>query len=142
MSYDLRRPESIEIGAGTAKDISATGVFAQTLNLMEPAQVNRLYVKVTVAVVSSAPAVITFRRRPTYGSASGQTALGTISVPGGTAANAVFYNDITPVLCNAGDQIVADCTTAATSSGSVIGSAIAIYSPEVAANMGFTKVTV
>lgn len=139
--YDARQPRMTMIGAGTAKDTSSTGVFAYTYNLVEAGRVWRLLVKTTTAIVSTGGVVITFRRRPTYGSSSGQTVLGTVTVPGSAAANAVYYNDITPVNLSAGDQIVADCTTAATTSGSAFAEVFVDLNPETATNEGYTKVT-
>lgn len=132
--YDAKPAANVIIGAGTAKDCSSTGVFAYTWNLTEPGTIKQLIVKTTTAMVSSAATVITFRRRPTYGSSSGQSSLGTVSVAATAAANAVFVNNITPVNLNVGDQIVADCTTAATTSGSVIANIVADYSAETSLN--------
>lgn len=132
--YDAKPAANVIIGAGTAKDCSSTGVFAYTWNLTEPGTIKQLIVKTTTAMVSSAATVITFRRRPVYGSATSQTSLGTVSVAATAAANAVFVNNITPVNLNVGDQIVADCTTAATTSGSVIANIVADYSAETSLN--------
>jgi hypothetical protein len=136
--FDARPPKALMIGAGTAKDCSATGVFAYTLNLLENARVWRLIVKVTVVMVSTGGIVITFRRRPLYGSAgsgsTAQTVLGTVTVPATAAVNSIYYNDITPVNINAGDQLVCDCTTAATTSGSAFGDVLWDYDPEAVLN--------
>lgn len=136
--YDARPPKFLQIGAGTAKDVSATGVFAYTYNLMEGARIWRLMVKVTVVLVSAAGTVITFRRRPLYGAAgsgaTAQTVIGTVTLPVNAVANSIYYNDITPLNVNAGDQIVADCTTAAGTSGSAIADVLWEYDPETALN--------
>lgn len=134
MAYDSRPAVNLMVGAGTAKDCSSTGVFAYTWNFVENAQVRQLACKVTVVMVSTAAIVVTFRRRPAYGSAgsgaTAQTVLGTVTIPKTSAVDLVYMNLITPVNINAGDQIVADCTTAATTSGSAIAYVVADYSAE------------
>lgn len=145
--FDARHPTNVMIGAGTAKDCSSTGVFAYTWNLLEPARIWRLAIKVTVVMSSTGGVVFTFRRRPTYGATTAQSSLGTVTATLTAAANTVFYNDITPVNLNAGDQIVCDCTTAATTSGSAIAYVLMDYDPETAVNSSsaaanvWTKVT-
>lgn len=132
--YDARRPQSILVGTLAAKDLSATGVFAYNEVLMEDCAVSRLLVKVTVSIVSTSAVVITFHARPTYGSASSQVNLGTVTIPGGVAANAFYYADINPVDVPVGYQIVADVTSAASASGSALAGFLAQYSPEVPGN--------
>lgn len=142
--YDARPAANVMIGAGTAKDLSSTGVFAYTWNFLEPAEIRQLAVKVTVVLVATAGAVITFRRRPAYGSAgsgaTAQTSLGTVTVGINAAVDTVWVNNITPVIINPGDQIVCDCTTAASASGSAIAYLVHCFDPEVSKNEG--KVTV
>lgn len=143
--YDAKQATALMVGAGTAKDCSSTGVFAYTWNYIEPATVKTLAVKVTVVMSSTVAIVVTFRRRPAYGSAgsgaTAQTVLGTVTVAKTAAVDTVFVNNITPVTLNPGEQIVADCTTAATTSGSAIAYVIADYSAETSLNESVTVVT-
>lgn len=132
--YDAKRSAAIEIGAGAAKDLSATGVFATTFNLLENVRVWRLVVKVTTSISSTGAVVVALKRRPTYGSSSGEVNLGTVSIPAAAVANAVYYKDITPYNCLIGDQLVFDCTTAASTSGAAIAGFLADFDPEAAAN--------
>jgi hypothetical protein len=142
--YDARPAHQVMIGAGTAKDLSSTGVFAYTWNFLEPAEIRQLACKVTVVLVATGGAVVTFRRRPAYGSAgsgaTAQTTLGTVTIGVNAAADTVWVNNITPVVINPGDQIVADVTTAASASGSAIAYLVHCFSPEVSRNE--SKVTV
>src|SRR5258708_3619321 len=129
--YGLRRGAKIGVGGGSAKDLAATGVFAYTWNFLEPATIKQLAVKATTAMVSTGGIVVTFRRRPAYGSSAGQSVLGTVTVAKTSVVDLVYVNNITPVNIAAGDQIVADCTTAATTSGSGIAYLLADFSAEV-----------
>lgn len=139
--YDNKQAANVMIGAGTAKDCSSTGVFAYTWNYIEPCTVKQLACKVSVVMNSTVAIVVTFRRRPVYGSSSGQTSLGTVTIPKTAAADTVVVNNITPVNMNVGDQIVADCTTAATTSGSAIAYVVADFNPETSLNESVTVVT-
>lgn len=145
MAYDSRPAHLLMVGAGTAKDCSATGVFAYTWNFIEPAVVRQVACKVTTVMNSTGGIVVTFRLRPAYGSAgSGATAqsvLGTVTIAKAAAVDTVFVNNITPVLVQPGQQIVADCTTAATTSGGAIAYISHNFSAEVAKNEAVTLVT-
>jgi hypothetical protein len=100
-----------------------------------------LALKITTTISSSAGVVVTFYLRPTYGSSSSQVSLGTITTGLTSAANTLFVNNITPVAIPVGSQIVADCTTAATSSGAGIAYIVADFSSEVSKNETVTVVT-
>jgi hypothetical protein len=138
--YDAKPAACLQVGAGAAFTLSGTGVFAYTWNFIEPATVKTLALKITTTISSSAGAVVTFYLRPTYGSATGQTVIGTITTGLTSASNTLFVNNITPVQIPAGSQVVANCTTAATSSGAGIAYIVADYSAEVSKNE--TAVTV
>lgn len=123
---DFKNPSVIPVGAGAAQALTGAGVHTYSVVLSENARITRLYAKLTVAVVSTGGVLVTFRRRPAFGSATGQTALGTLTIPAGTAADKVVYKDITPVNCNIGDQLVFDVVTAAAGGGAA-GSALYGY---------------
>ena len=78
------------------------------------------YVETTIAANTAAP-VVTFRKRPTPGSSSGQSTIGTLTIPDLTAAGKVLYKDVTPVLLEVGDSICFDHTTQATDGTSAAG---------------------
>jgi hypothetical protein len=142
MSYEARPSNQLMVGAGTAKDLSATGVFAYTWNFFENARIWRLAVKTTTAQVSTGGIVVQFLLRPTYGSATNQVVLGTVTVPQTAATNLVYVNEITPTNIIAGSQVVANVSTAATTSGSGIAQLYWDFDPETILNeANFTKVT-
>ncbi|NJM93945.1 MAG: hypothetical protein HC842_04120 [Cytophagales bacterium] len=64
-------------------------------------------------------------------------AIAAVSIPAGTAAGKVVYKRPTsPVVCFPGDQIVAEVTTAAATSGGAIYGFSAHLDPETPANQG------
>ncbi len=133
--YDARQPVSQLIGTLAAEDLSATGLVGYSHLLAESCNVQMLYARVTTSVVSTpTSAILTFYARPTIGSATSQLTLGTVAIPGGTAAGKTVYKAINPVLVPAGYQLVADVTTAATASGAAVAIFGAAYSPEEPAN--------
>lgn len=141
MAYDSRQPNVLQVGAGAAFTLSSTGVFAYTWNFLEPSVIRQIAVKVTTIISSSAPVVVQFLLRPTYGSTSGQTVLGTVTLTGTQAANTLVVNNIKPVSVPANSQIVANCSTAATSSGAGVALMASEYSPEESLNESVVLVT-
>lgn len=94
-----------------------SAAVVQSFTVLEQGQVDRLYFAVSTSVVSTGNVVVTFKRRPTLNSASGEVSIGTIVIPGGTAAGKVLYKAVNPVVCAAGEQIVIEVTTAAAGGG-------------------------
>lgn len=116
MSYLIKSGMFVPKAAVTqtsSADLSATGVLGVTYIITRGCEVARLQVLVVVAPTVTAP-VITFRKRPTVASSVGQSSLGTITIPVGTAIGTVVYKDISPVNMQPGDEIAPDVTTAAT----------------------------
>lgn len=108
----------IPVGSGVlaADDLSATGVHGEYM-FCQRGSVKKLMAAVTT--VLNGPAVITFRKRVTTGSATGASVLGTITIPTATAVGKVMYKEIDPVDMAVGDCIAFDVTTAATSGGAI-----------------------
>ena len=103
-------------------DCSASGVAGQSWLVMSKIQVKRLVGIVTTVFSSTAAGVVTFYARPTYGSATSQVSLGTLTVgssSGSAAVGNVFISKITPVAVNPGNQIVTSVTTVLTTSGKI-----------------------
>lgn len=72
-----------------------------------PCIIDRLIFAVTIEAASGtsvAPTVV-YTKRLLYGSATGGSAMGTITVPTGTAIGKVMYKDITPVQFAVGDCV-------------------------------------
>lgn len=117
--------------AADADDLSAAAVHTTFVPVMAQMKVRRL--EVLVSVVTVGACTVAFKRRPTFGSTSGEVTMGSVVVPGATAAGKVVYKDITPVVCFPGDQIVYEITSAATS-GSAHYGVSGELDPEQAAN--------
>lgn len=101
--------------------LTSTGITARFI-CTKQCKINRIMAFVTTALVAdTATPVITVRKRPTPGSATGQTTVGTITVPDLTAIGKVLYKDVNPVEIDPGQELCFDVTTAATSAGSVAG---------------------
>lgn len=135
--YDKIPSPRLQTGSHAAVDLTSAAVQSFAWSLQMNARVFRIQAKVTTATVSNVSIVLTFRRRPTFASASGQSTLGTITIPTAIAANKVYYKDITPVNCDVGDQIVVEVTTAAAgggAAGQAVCDYIADYDPESVAN--------
>lgn len=133
MAYDKILSPRLPVGAQAEIDLTSAAVQSFSFLLSMNARVFRLQAKVTTATVSTGSIVITFRRRPTFGSATGQTTLGTISIPTAVVVNKIYYKDITPVNCVSGDDIVAEVTTAAAgggAAGKALVDFLADYDPE------------
>lgn len=123
-------------------DIGATGANAGELSCVVPCQVVQLQFHVTdevVAGTTTAPTVI-FTKRPTPNSATGEEAIGTLTIPDGTAVGAVIYKNITPVHFDIGDCLEISHTVGVGSpTGQGIAAAVCSHSPEEPGNM--TSVT-
>lgn len=104
--------------------VGSTGVVGE-FAVVRRCSVKRLVLWLKVASVDeTVSAVVTYRLRPTFGSATGQTSLGTITVPTAQAIGTVLYKDIQNVTVPAGYTIAFDLTTAGTSAGSAAGTAL------------------
>lgn len=117
----------LQVGAGAADDLSATGVHSYSFVCLSPFKINRLLALITTAVVSTGGTVIAFKKYVAYGSSSGAVTLGSLTVPAATAKDVVVYKDISPVVFNPGDQLVFEVTTAAAGGGAAGG---AVYDAE------------
>lgn len=115
--YDDKRQILLQTGTHAAIDLTAAAVQTFGWLAVENVRATRIGIKITTATVSSGSIVINFRRRPTFASSSGQSSLGTITVPTAIAANKVYYKDITPVNMTEFDQVVVEVTTAAAGGG-------------------------
>jgi hypothetical protein len=74
----------------------------------------------TTTAVTVANAVLTFKVRPTPGSAAGEVVLGTLTLPtAGSAAGNLYWKDITPVKVNPGSQIVVSASGGAAGNAAI-----------------------
>lgn len=137
MAYDMIESPKLPVGAQAEIDLTSAAVQSFSTVLTMNGRVFRLQAKVTTATVSTGSIVLTIRRRPTFGSSSGQTTLGTLTIPTAIAVNKIYYKDITPVNCNSGDQVVVEVTTAAAgggAAGKALFDFLMDYDPETAPN--------
>ena len=129
MSYveEQRVASFVAVGGGSTEIdvLTSAAVHSQSYVAMEQTVLRAAYALVTTAVAADLTApVIAIKRRPTYGSTTGEETIDTITIPDGTAAGKVMYVNFEPVQVQAGDQIVFEITTAATDSGSAAGAAV------------------
>lgn len=100
-----------------AEDISAAAAVHGEHIVLKAVQIKRLMFVVTTAVVATTTApVVAFKKRPTPGSTSGSSVIGTLTIPNGTAVGTVLYKDVSPVKLNAGDAICLEHTVQAVGS--------------------------
>jgi len=102
-------------GSGKAAADVLTSAASHGEDLLHASmRLTRLMFHVTVDVVGTTNApVVTFKKRPTSGSATGETTIGTLTIPTGTAAGTVLYKDVSPVELEAGNSIELSVSTAA-----------------------------
>lgn len=106
--------------AADADDLSGAAVHTTFVPVM--AQMKVKVLEVLVSVVTVGACTIAFKRRPLFGSTSGEVTMGSVIVPAATAAGKVVYKKLaSPVTCFPGDQIVYEITSAATSGNAHYG---------------------
>jgi hypothetical protein len=123
-------------GVLAADVLTATGVHGEHLALGRVA-LDRLLLCVTTAVVSSGAVVVQFKKRPVPGSAAGESVIGELSIPAGTAAGKVLYKNIDEAELLAGEALAIEVTTAAAGGGAAGGCVYGFElqeAPEVPAN--------
>lgn len=124
------------VTGGAAQSLTSAAVVARWVahrNLV----VKRLAFAIQTATVSNANIVITFKKRPIIGSASGESTIGTLSIPTTIAAGKTYYKDVSGTILKAGEEVVAEVTTQAGGGGAAgAGSAFLDCEddPETAAN--------
>lgn len=97
----------------SAADISSIAI-------MEAIQVRRLMLYVTTAPTVTA-SVVTFYKRSAVGVTGGQVAIGTLTIPVGTAAGSVVYKNIDSVNFSQGSCLAAVVSTASTAGAGLVG---------------------
>ncbi len=64
-----------------------------------------MFIVVGEAIAGATPPTVVFKKRPTPLSATGETAIGTLTLPAATAIGKVVYKDIDPVQLAVGDSV-------------------------------------
>lgn len=105
---------------------------------MRPCSIKQLLFAVTSEAISGssvAPTVV-FKKRVLIGSDTGAVAMGTLTLPHGTAIGKTVYKDITPVNFKVGDVILISWTIGTgTPTGMGHADALGELAPEVPGNM-------
>jgi hypothetical protein len=106
---------------GTETVSAAVAVHGEMI-CMKSCRVTRLlfYISTAIAADTTAP-VVTFRKRPTPNSSSGQSTIGALTLPNLTAIGKVVYKDVSPVNLDVGDSVCFDHTTQAVDGSAAAG---------------------
>lgn len=117
--YIEKRLELLPVGSIAADDLSGTGVHGYSYLVLSPCAVKRFLAAVSTVLVG--PATVVLKRRPTFGSATGEVVLDTIVIPAAAPVGQVMYSDFKMVELDVGDELVFEVTVAATSGGALYG---------------------
>lgn len=112
------------IGSGTldSHDLSDVAAINGGAICHRRCRVTAILFLVTTQVAANTTApTVTFRKRPTPGSSSGQSTVGVLTFPDGTAAGKIVRKAVSPVEFKAGDELTFDHTVAAADSGTAAG---------------------
>lgn len=117
-----------------AVDIGASSGTQGEWVCTRPCVVHQLLFAVSLEAVvgtSTAPTV-SFKKRPTPGSSSGQTTVGVLTIPDGTAVGKTVYKNVTPVAFSVGQSMQVSWTvgTGGTVAGQGNADLLADFSPE------------
>ena len=125
------------LGAPAAIDLTSAAVHSHSMIVGSKMFIDRIMLCVSTATVSTGNIVVAFKKRPTPGSAVGESTIGSLTIPTAIAAGKVYYKDISSANFEVGDQLVFEVTTAAAGGGAA-GQAVPMFDghedPEVPAN--------
>jgi hypothetical protein len=143
MAYVQDCSASMVVPLGTTplgvETVSAAVAVHGEFMVLRRCKIKRIMFIVTVAVAANSTApVVTFRKRPTPNSSSGQSTIGTLTLPDLTGIGKVLYKDVTPISLAVGDSICLDHTTQAVDGSAAAGAGYYAFElefdPEVPAN--------
>lgn len=118
-----------------ATELDCSGSNTAGVHVMDATNVARIEVLVSTVMVSTTPIVITVKRRPTYGTATGEVTISTLSIPATQAVGGVIYKDLAGTVNLApGEGLSFAVTTVATTSGKVLVGFVGLEDPETPAN--------
>jgi hypothetical protein len=117
--YDHQKMDIMIAANADIKDPLDPIVAAQWYPGYQPILVRAVWAVIT-AVNTVAPTILTFKFRPTPGSAAGEIVLGTLTIPINAAIGNVYYEKVAvePVKCTPGGVIVVQ-----TDGGGTVGNA-------------------
>lgn len=117
MSYCEKRGGLAGMGTQGPAVLTGAGVLAHRYMAQMALKVVRVGISISTATVSTGNIVITVKKRPTVGSASGESTIGTLTIPTSIAAGKKYYKDLSGVHVDPGEEIAFDVTTAAAGGG-------------------------
>lgn len=101
----------------TSVDLTSAAVADVSYVFGCQAKVKRIGFIVTTATVSTGSIVMAFKQYPVAGSSSNAVTIGSLTIPTGVAAGAVYYKDLSGTVMVPGDELVCQVTTAAAGGG-------------------------
>lgn len=100
-----------------AQSLASTAVVAQMISIPGMA-VTRVKFLIGTATVSSGNIIVKFNKRPTLNSATNESLIAQLSIPGGVAAGTVYYKNVASAIkLLPGEVISVEVTTAAAGGG-------------------------
>lgn len=108
--------------APLAIDVTTSAAVHGGYVITKRCKIRKIGFVVEVAIANDAvAAVVEFNRRPTIASASGEVAIGTLTLTDGAAAGATFVKEVDPVVMEVGDELSLEVATAGTDGTSAAG---------------------
>jgi hypothetical protein len=134
MSYDQQK---MDITLAQAADIATPAdpiATARWFPGYQPILVRAVWAVITT-LNSVAPSILTFKFRPTPGSAAGEVTLGILTIPINAAVGNVYYEKVAvePVKCTPGGEVVCQTDGGGTAGNATVG-IFAEHSWEIPAN--------
>lgn len=122
----------------TTAVVLTSAAVIKKFTFARPMILRKVAFAISTATVSSGGIVITAKKYPLIGSSANAVTLGTITIPGGTAAGLVYYKDMASAAkLVVGDELVFEVTTAAAGGGAA-GAGTCLFdaddNPETSAN--------
>jgi len=125
MSYDMERLAVEKVVSADIDNLGATGVHTTSWAVHQASTVTRVLALVTTVLVGAA--TVQFKKRPIFGSATGESVVATLVIPGGTAAGKTVFKDFKSVNLLPGGQLIAEVTSAATSGNAHYGAKLELH---------------
>lgn len=107
----------LRAGAASGESLTSAAVISRFMVMVPKVTVDMIAFAIKTATVSTGNIVVAFKKRPTVGSATGESTIGSLTIPTGIAAGKVYYKNISPVSFEIGEELVVEVTTAAAGGG-------------------------
>lgn len=122
MSYDHQKMDQTIIAAADIVTAADPIALARYFPGYQPILVRAVWAVMTTAN-TVAPSILTFKFRPTPGSAAGEIVLGTLTIPINAAIGSVYYEKVAvePTKCTPGGEIVVQTDGGGTAGNATLG---------------------